>query len=118
MSIQNFDLTLRLRWGYDAARQITIPVEIRKGSYSGRYELYIDGTHIGWVVRYDGETARRSYTAWNSYLSAEQNGGYQRQTSFNETTRFEAIYDLIGRLADHARTNVLASRAAVAYADA
>lgn len=116
MSTQNFPLTLRLHWGHDASREIIVPVEVRKGSYSGRYELYIDGVHVGWVVRYDGETARRSYKVWDAFLAAEQGGGVQRQVSFGQTTCREAIYDVVGGLGDHARTNVLASRAEEAYA--
>jgi hypothetical protein len=116
--IVNHDLTLRLRWGHDASRQITVPVEYRKGSYSGRYELYIDDVHIGWVVRYDGQTAKRAYTDWDGFLVAEQNGGYQEQVVRGEATRHDAVDWLIYKLGVHARTNVLASRAEAAYADA
>jgi hypothetical protein len=99
-------LTLRLRWGHDAARDITVPVEVRKGSYSQRYELYIDGVHVGWVVKF--------HKIWEGYVVAEQNGGYQRQVL--GSTRRDAIDELVYRLTDCARTNVLATRAEEAYA--
>lgn len=117
MSIQNFDLTLRLHWGHDSTREIQVPVDVRKGSYSGRYELYIDDVHVGWVVRYDGQTATRSYTAWDGFLTAEQNGGYQEEVAKGADTRQDAIETLVYRLGRNARTNVLAARAEIAYAD-
>lgn len=113
MSTQDFDLTLRLRWGYNSAREITVPVEIRKGSYSGRYELYIDGTHIGWVLKHhDG--------LWHGYLSKEQLGlreDYKGHQAALSKTRRDAMEELVFRLSLNARTNVLAARSKAAYAD-
>lgn len=114
--IVDHKLRLRLRWGHNASRDITVPVEYRKGSYSGRYELYIDGVHIGWVVRYDGQSARRAYTEWDGFLCAEQNDGVQREVK--AATRRDSVDEVLYRLTDHARTNVLAARAEAAYADA
>lgn len=121
MSIQNFDLTLRLHWGHDATREISVPVDVRKGSYSGRYELYIDDVHVGWVVRYDGQTASRAYTEWHGYLTKTQMGlneDYQGHHATISSTRRDAMDELLFRLSQGARTNVLAARAQVAYADA
>lgn len=103
-------LTLRLRWGQDATREITVPVEIRKGSYSQRYELYVDGAHIGWVVKHRG--------LWEAHGTAEQFGGMQAGYLAREETRSYAIDWLVYKLGDHARSNVLAARAREAYADA
>jgi hypothetical protein len=106
--IVNHDLTLRLRWGHDASREITVPVEYRKGSYSGRYELYIDNTHVGWVVKHDGQ--------WHGYVTAEQSEtGDVRQVAL-DSTRFEAVDTVIFKLGQNARVNVLAQRAEEAYA--
>lgn len=111
MATIDHEVTLRLRFGVDAERRITVPVEYRKGSYAGRYELYVDGVHIGWVVKHKGH--------WDAYLSASQGDGYQRQIpAAVESTRFDTVNWLLFRLADHARTNVLATRAQQAYADA
>lgn len=85
--IVNHDLTLRLRWSRDGSREISVPVEYRRGAYSGRYELFVDGVHIGWVVKHN--------KLWHGYLAAEQN-----------------VY----RLGNYARTNVLAQHAEIAYA--
>jgi hypothetical protein len=106
--IENFETTLRLRWGYNAARTIEVPVEYRKGSYSQRYELYIDGVHIGWVVK--------SGKFWEAYIVGEQFDGYQRHVA-SETTRRDAVDWLVHKLADYARTNVLSGRAEAAYAE-
>lgn len=105
---QDVKITLRLRWGHDADRQITVPIEIRKGSYSQRYELFIDNTHVGWVVKYNG--------FWEAHGAAEQFGGDQRGYLARETTRRDAIDWVAYRLADYARNNVLAQRAEEAYA--
>lgn len=107
--IETFSITIRLRWGRDSAREIEVPIEYRKGSYSGRYELYVDNTHVGWVVKHQG--------LWHSYISAEQHGDYQRQCSFGDKTRSLAAEDVAYRLGEHARNNVLASRAEAAYAE-
>jgi hypothetical protein len=104
---ETFELTLHLQWGHDGDRRIEVPVEYRKGSYAGRYELYIDGTHIGWVVKHAG--------AWHAYISSEQNGGYQRQCGLARN-RYHSVDEVVARLGDHARTNVLAERAQLAYA--
>lgn len=115
MSIQTFTTTLRLRFGADGSREIKVPVDVRRGSYSGRYELFVDDVHVGWVVRYDGQTARRSFTEWDAFLTAAQNDGRSEQVA-KEDTRYAAIETLVRKLANGARVNVLAARAEVAYA--
>lgn len=106
--IRDFEATLRLRWGLNAERKITVPVDIRKGSYSQRYELYIDDVHVGWVVKLDGK--------WESHVTADQSETGWNQITGIAMTRTEAIGWLVYKLAQNARSNVLAQRAEEAYA--
>lgn len=106
--ISTHALTLRLHWGHDASREIEVPVEVRKGSYSGRYELYVDSIHVGWVVKFGSK--------WESYITAEQDG-YRNHVAGIARTRTEAIDWLVYELGKSARTNVLAARAKIAYGE-
>lgn len=108
MATVDFEITLRLRWGHDAAREVTVPLEYRTGGYSGRYELYVDNAHVGWVVKIHGK--------WEGYVCAEQNGGYQQLAGIDETRR-GAMLDVAWQLGRSSRTNVLAARAEAAYED-
>ena len=107
-TIVNHALTLRLQWGENPTRELVLPIEYRKGSYAGRYELYLDDVHIGWVVRSDRE--------WHAFVSSTQIGGYDNITAGIGRTRFEAVEEVVARLREYARTNVLASRSEAAYA--
>jgi hypothetical protein len=109
MTIHDHEVNLRLRFGADAARTIVVPVDVRKGSYPQRYELYVDDVHVGWVVKIHG--------AWEGYLVAEQNYGTQQHVASHKT-RTDALDQLLWYLGKSARGNVLADRAEAAYAEA
>ena len=109
---ETFDITLRLNWGPNGDRDIEVPIEYRKGSYSGRYELYLDDTHVGWVVRSGSE--------WHAYISGSQRGlGELAESKLIALgrTRREAVAEIVYKLTHHARTNALATRAIAAYAE-
>lgn len=105
---QDFEATLRLFFGEDSARDIVIPVEIRKGSYEQRYELYVDDVHVGWSVKFEG--------MWDTFICADQNYGMQEHVG-HAKTRTASIDNFVYYLAKSARGNVLYPRAIVAYSD-
>lgn len=68
-------------------------------------------------MRYDGQTAKRSYTAWDAFVVAEQNGGVQEQVAKEFSTRWDAIDWFVHKLGQGARINVLSERAEAVYVD-
>lgn len=112
-----FETTLHLRWGPDSSREIEVPVEYRKGSYSGRYELHVDGTHVGWTHRNDYGSNRGLWSAYAVTTQLGLNDDFSGQQVGLGRSRREATDELVYHLGRHARVNVLSERADRAYAD-
>jgi hypothetical protein len=120
---ETHEITLRLNWGPNSTREIEVPTEYRKnGTISGRYELYVDDVHVGWVCK-RSDVERRPGT-WDAYIAHDQQGAYPKCAEGRghcvasaAKTRSNAAWYLVCELAEHARTNALAERAEKAYGD-
>lgn len=83
---------------------LTVDVVLRRGAYSGRYEVYRRDTnrHLGWVVKnsgggWDGYTGHQAY---NTDLLAHVDS-YLLGYAGSGSTREDALHELVWELASH-----------------
>lgn len=123
MTTETHEIELRLNWGPNSTREIEVPIEYRKNDIiRRRYELYVDGVHVGWVCKRSEVEEHPRH--WDAYITHDQQGAYPKceegrgyRIAYAARTRNEAVSELAWQLGKNARVNVLAERAAKAYGE-
>jgi hypothetical protein len=73
----------------------TLPI----GTNDAGYDVIVDGVLVGKVFRYDGQSARRSYTDWTAYL-VDEDGQIEAQAQAIKATREAAVAQMLRRRAE------------------
>jgi hypothetical protein len=84
---------------------------VRKGSYSGRYEVEFDGEHVGWVIK-ESEYADLPGT-WSAWIVSPYNEFRGVPAEHGCGTRVDAVLAVIFKSYQHGRIAEADYRAAV-----